>query len=85
MPKPEVTFPSPARTNKCSILQYPLLNHINNAKSDHMPIEESIREMEGKISLLDNRKFIGLISLISIYSITWLGFLTHLILKSGGF
>ncbi|HVU94776.1 MAG TPA: hypothetical protein VHE34_06105 [Puia sp.] len=50
-----------------------------------MPIEESIREMEGKISLLDNRKFIGLISLVSIYSITWLGFLTHLILKSGGF
>jgi hypothetical protein len=50
-----------------------------------MPIEESIREMEGKISLLDNRKFIGLISVIAAYSISWLSFLTYLIHQSGGF
>ncbi|HEY4110348.1 hypothetical protein [Puia sp.] len=50
-----------------------------------MPIEESIREMEGKISLLDNRKFIGLAGLIGVYAIAYLSFLTHLIIQSGGF
>ena len=50
-----------------------------------MPIEESVREMEGKISLLDNRKFVGLISLAGIYYAAYLSFLTHLIIISGGF
>jgi len=50
-----------------------------------MPIEESIQEMEGKISLLDNTKFVVCCSLIGAYSFAWLGFLTHLILQSGGF
>jgi len=50
-----------------------------------MPIEECIREMEGKISLLDNRKFIGLVSLVGIYYVAFLSFLTHLIIESGGF
>jgi len=50
-----------------------------------MPIEESILEMEGKISLLDNRKFIGCISLIGVYYLVYLGFLAHLIILSGGF
>jgi hypothetical protein len=50
-----------------------------------MPIEESIREMEGQISLLDDPKFLGLSGVIAVYSITWLSFLTHLIHQSGGF
>lgn len=50
-----------------------------------MPIEESILEMEGKISLLDNRKFIGFITLAGVYYCAYLGFLVHLILGSGGF
>jgi hypothetical protein len=58
---------------------------LNNVKFDLMPIEESIREMEGKISILDNRKFIGLVGLLSVYAIAYLSFLTHLIIQSGGF
>ncbi|HXB08837.1 MAG TPA: hypothetical protein VNW04_17040 [Puia sp.] len=50
-----------------------------------MPIEESIREMEGKIYLLDNRKFIAGCTIIGAYYLAYLGFLTHLILQSGGF
>ena len=50
-----------------------------------MPIEESILEMEGKISLLENRKFLRLLSLAGIYSIAWLSFLIHQIITSGGF
>jgi hypothetical protein len=49
-----------------------------------MPIEDSIREMEGKISLLDNRKFIGWISVVGAYYLAYLGFLTHLILHVKG-
>ena len=50
-----------------------------------MPIEDSIREMEGKIFLFDNRKFIGLVSLVCIYYVAFLSFLAHLIIASGGF
>lgn len=50
-----------------------------------MPIEESIREMEGKISLLDNTKFVVSCILTVAYSLAWLGFLTHVIIRSGGF
>ncbi len=45
-----------------------------------MPIEQVILEMEGKISLLDNRKFIRCLTIIGIYYIAWLGFLAYTIL-----
>ena len=45
-----------------------------------MPIEQAINEMEGKISLLDNPKFIRCLSVIGVYYVAWLGFLTHVIL-----
>lgn len=50
-----------------------------------MELEQCIREMEGKISLLDNRKFIYCVSAIGVYYIAYLGFLTRIILQSGGF
>jgi len=63
-------------------MQYPPISVIepslDNVKFRPMPIEESIREMEGKISLLDSRKFIGLVSLIGVYSVAYLSFLLHL-------
>jgi len=56
-----------------------------NVKIDPMPIEESIQEMEGKISLLDNTRFVLSCILTAAYSLAWLGFLTHVIISSGGF
>jgi hypothetical protein len=50
-----------------------------------MPIEESVTEMEGKISLLDNRKFICCLGFIGAYYIAFLGFLTHYLVQTGGF
>jgi hypothetical protein len=50
-----------------------------------MELEKCIMEMEGKISLLDNKKFIYCASLIGVYYMAYLGFLTHVILQSGGF
>lgn len=50
-----------------------------------MPIEQAIDEMHGKISLLENRKFIHCIAAIGVYYVAWIGFLTHQILQSGGF
>ena len=32
-----------------------------------MPIKEAIREMEGKVSILDNKKFIGWITIAAVY------------------
>ena len=50
-----------------------------------MNLDQTIQEMEGKISLLDNKKFIYFAGVIGIYYVVYLGFLTHLILQSGGF
>jgi hypothetical protein len=50
-----------------------------------MPIEQAINEMQGKISLFDNRKFIGILGAIGVYYVAWIGFLTHHILQTGGF
>jgi len=45
-----------------------------------MPITDAIHEMEGKISLLDNKKFLYCAGFVGAYNITFLAFLTHLIL-----
>ena len=45
-----------------------------------MPIEEAIHEMEGKISLLDNKKFIYTMSFIGVYYLIYLGLLAYTIL-----
>jgi len=50
-----------------------------------MPIEQAINEMQGKISLLENRKFVGCLSAVGVYYIAWIGFLAHDILRHGGF
>jgi len=50
-----------------------------------MPIEQQIREMEGKILLLDNKKFVAVISFIGLYYIAFIVFLTRTLLESGGF
>ena len=78
-----VTFGLPVFTN----VQNPPISVIHSITKTlyPMPIEESIREMEGKISLLDNRKFMVCCGLTVAYSLAWLGFLTHLIIQSGGF
>jgi len=50
-----------------------------------MELDNCIKEMEGKISLLDNKKFIYCVSIVGAYYVAFLGFLTHVILQSGGF
>jgi hypothetical protein len=50
-----------------------------------MNLDEAIKEMEGKISLLDNKKFIYYAGATGIYYLAFLGFLTHVIIRSGGF
>jgi hypothetical protein len=50
-----------------------------------MPIDQQIQEMEGKILLLDNKKFIACISFIGLYYIVFIVFLTRILLESGGF
>ncbi|MBN8852861.1 MAG: hypothetical protein J0H07_13465 [Sphingobacteriales bacterium] len=50
-----------------------------------MSLDETIKEMEGKISLLDNKQFIYYAGAIGIYYIAYLSFLTHIIIRSGGF
>ena len=45
-----------------------------------MPIEEAIHEMEGKISLLDNKKFVYTMSFIGVYYLLYLGLLAYTIL-----
>ena len=47
-----------------------------------MPITEAIQEMEGKISLLDNKKFLFSASLVGAYYLGFLGFLLHLIVNA---
>jgi len=44
-----------------------------------MKIDQCVKEMEGKISLLDNKKFIYCAGLVGIYSIAYLGFLAFVI------
>ncbi|HEY4109609.1 hypothetical protein [Puia sp.] len=49
-----------------------------------MPIEETILDMEGKISLLDNPNFIGLSIVVGTYYVAFLSFLCYLIFHAGG-
>ena len=41
--------------------------------------------MNGQILLLENKKFVYWLSFIGLYYIAFIGFLTHLVLQSGGF
>jgi hypothetical protein len=50
-----------------------------------MNIDQDIQEMEGKILLLDNKKFVYCVSFIGLYYVAFLVFLTHTVLQSGGF
>jgi hypothetical protein len=50
-----------------------------------MNTEPQLQEMNGKILLLENKKFVYCLSFIGLYYIAFIGFLTHLILQSGGF
>jgi len=45
-----------------------------------MPIEENIKEMEGKILLTDNKKFLYCAGFIGVYYIAYLGFLASIII-----
>ncbi len=45
-----------------------------------MPIKEAIDEMEGKVSLLDSKTFIGWLTITIAYSLGWLGYLAYTIL-----
>ncbi|HEY4290334.1 MAG TPA: hypothetical protein VGN00_24710 [Puia sp.] len=47
-----------------------------------MPITEAIQEMEGKISLLDNKKFLYSASLVGVYYLAFIGFLIHVIVHT---
>lgn len=44
-----------------------------------------VNELEGDILLMENRKFVFSICFIGVYYVSYLGFLAHVILQSGGF
>jgi hypothetical protein len=50
-----------------------------------MKFDQDINEMEGKILLLDNKKFMYYISFIGLYYVAFIAFLTCVIVQSGGF
>jgi hypothetical protein len=56
-----------------------------NPKTSVMNLDETIKEMEGKINLLDNKKFIFCAGAIGIYYLAFLGLLTHIVIRNGGF
>jgi hypothetical protein len=56
-----------------------------NPVSKPIFMDTYINEMEGKILLLDNKKFVFCIGFIGIYYVSFLCVLGHLILQSGGF
>jgi len=45
-----------------------------------MPIDENIKEMEGKILLTDNKKFIYFAGFLGVYAVAYLGFLATIII-----
>jgi len=50
-----------------------------------MEMEKYMNEMDGKILLLENKKFNFSICFIGVYYISYLCFLAHVISQSGGF
>jgi hypothetical protein len=48
-------------------------------------MDQVINEMEGKILLLDNKKFIFCVGFIGVYYVSFLCFLGYVVLQSGGF
>ncbi len=48
-------------------------------------MESYINEMEGKILILDNKKFVFCLGFVGIYYVSFLCVLGHMILQSGGF
>ncbi|HTI10596.1 MAG TPA: hypothetical protein VL832_18635 [Puia sp.] len=50
-----------------------------------MQIDQEIMEMEGKILLIDNKRFLYGITFIGVYYIVYLCWFTHILLQSGGF
>ena len=54
-------------------------------KNIFMNIDQDIEEMEGKILLLDNKRFVYCVSFIGIYYVAFIVFLTRMLLESGGF
>jgi hypothetical protein len=49
-----------------------------------MQPDQDMNEMEGKILLLENKKFVFFVGFIALYYIAFLAFLTCKILQSGG-
>jgi hypothetical protein len=50
-----------------------------------MEINQYAEEMEGKVLLLDNKKFLFCISFIGAYYMAYLGFLAYVILQTAKF
>jgi hypothetical protein len=48
-------------------------------------MDQVINEMEGKILLLENKKFVFCVGFIGVYYVSFLCFLAHVVLQSGGF
>jgi hypothetical protein len=48
-------------------------------------MDQVIDEMEGKILLLENKKFVFCVGFIGVYYVSFLCFLAHVVLQSGGF
>jgi hypothetical protein len=50
-----------------------------------MKIDQDVKELDGKILLLDNKKFVYCVSFIGLYYVAFIVFLAHTIVQSGGF
>ena len=48
-------------------------------------MDQEIKAMEGKILLIDNKKFLYCACFIGIYYIVYLSLLTRIVWQSGGF
>ena len=46
---------------------------------------QEIKEMEGRISLLDNKKFVYSAGFIGLYYIAYITYLTCIVIQAGGF
>ena len=62
-----------------------LIESVLNTQFIRMEMENYMKEMEGKILLMENKKFLFSICFIGVYYVSYLCLLAHMILQAGGF
>ncbi len=64
----------------CSFRSLLFRKHPQSFKTNFMQYDQYIQEMEGKILLTENKKFLYCVSFIGLYYVTYLCLLIHIIL-----